>query len=82
MDFDIHSALPQWNDFEAAAREHDEDARALLNGYIRECLEAWAELDLHAEIARDVQVTGYQEDDAVELVRRIRAERRGQGAVS
>lgn len=82
MQHDLRLDLPQWAEFEAVAREQGENAVNLLEEYIRDYLEASKELKLHQEIAKDVQATGYDEADAVELVRRMREERRTRGAAA
>ena len=64
-----------WEQFEQAARAHGEDPVALVHGYLRECVEIWEHTDLDEEIRRDVQRSGYREDDAVEIVRQYRREK-------
>ena len=52
----------------------------LLNEWMREQLEIWEDEKLDQEIKRDVQRSGYTEDDAVELVRQYRREKKQQTA--
>lgn len=67
---------PVWKQFEEKARQQGEDPVALVTNYMNECLEIWEDEALDEEISRDVQKSDYTEDDAVEIVRQYREEKR------
>jgi hypothetical protein len=69
---------PVWKNFEEEARRQGEDPVDLITKYMNECLEVWEDEALDEEISRDVQQSGYTEDDAVEIVRRYRQEKKNQ----
>jgi hypothetical protein len=74
-----HTQIPdlaRWEQFQQAARERKQNPVTLLEDYIQECLETWADQRLDLEIQQDLQRSGHQEDEAVELVRNYRLERR------
>ncbi|MDQ3131612.1 MAG: hypothetical protein M3Q99_12735 [Acidobacteriota bacterium] len=52
----------------------------LLSDYMKECLEIWEHERLDDEISKEAQKSGYTEDDAVELVRQYRREKRENAA--
>ena len=62
-----------WNEFEQAAKKRHKNPVRLLTDYMRECLEIWEDQKLDEEIRRDVQCSGYREEDAVAIVRRHRS---------
>ena len=82
MKKDSLSALPLWDQFQKAARQRRRNPERLLTGYMRERLEIWEDRQLDEEIRRDAQRSGYREDDAVDLVRQHRREKRERRAVS
>lgn len=65
-----------WKQFEDEARKRRRDPVKLVSGYIKECLEIWEDEKLDQEISRQVQRSGYTEDDAVDLVRKYRLEKK------
>ncbi len=67
---------PVWKQFEEEARRQGENPVDLVTKYMNECLEVWEDEALDEEISRDVQESGYTEDDAVEIVRQYRQEKR------
>lgn len=69
---------PVWKHFEEAARRQGADPVDLITKYMNECLEVWEDEALDEEISRDVQQSGYAEDDAVGIVRRYRREKSNQ----
>jgi hypothetical protein len=69
------SGSPVWREFQAAARKRRRNPVRLLTDYMRECLEAWEDQKLDEEIRRDAQQSGYSEEDAVDIVRRLRSEK-------
>ena len=82
MDKDSFSALPLWDRFQKAARERWRSPVRLLTEYMRERLESWEDQQLDEEMRRDAQRNGYREEDAVEIVRRYRREKRERRAAS
>ncbi len=79
---DSLSELPLWDQFQKAARERGRSPVRLLTEYMRERLESWEDQQLDEEIRRDAQRGGYREEDAVEIVRRYRQEKRERRAAS
>ncbi len=73
---------PLWEQFQSEAIKRQRDPVELLMAYIRQCLEIWLDEELDAEISREAQLSGYTEDDAVELVRAYRREKKEQRAIS
>ena len=67
-----------WDKFQKAARKQRLNPAQLLTKYMREQLETWEDEELDEAMQRDVQRSGYTEEDAVELVRRHRLERKAQ----
>lgn len=82
MTKDPLSASPLWERFQKAARNKGRSPVRLLTNYMRECLEIWEDQHLDQEIRRDVQRSGYREEDAVEIVRHSRREKRARRAAS
>ena len=66
---------PLWKQFEEEARRQGADPVDLVTTYMNECLEVWEDEALDDEISRDVQKSGYEEGDAVKIVRRYRQEK-------
>lgn len=79
---DSLSGLPLWDRFQKAAREQGRSPLRLLTHYMREYLEVWEDQQLDQEIRRDVQRSGYPEEDAVDIVRRYRREKKERRAAS
>ncbi len=73
---------PIWEEFEKAARRHRLNPTQILTAYMRELLEIWEFKKLDKEIRRDVQRSGFTEEDAVELVRQYRLEKKQNRAAS
>ncbi|MCI0489301.1 MAG: hypothetical protein L0229_22135 [Blastocatellia bacterium] len=77
---------PLWEEFQKAARKRGRSPARLLADCMRECLEILEDQKLDEEIRRDARTTrkeslcGYREEDAVEIVRRHRREKKGQRA--
>lgn len=71
-----------WKEFESAAKQKRRNPLKLLADYMRESLEIWEHQKLDTEIQKDAGKSGYAEDDAVELVRQYRAEKKNNRAVS
>ena len=69
---------PVWKQFEEEARRQGENPVDLVTKYMNECIEVWEDEALDEEISRDVQQSGYREDDAVEIVRQYRQEKKNQ----
>ena len=65
-----------WKQFEDEARKRRRDPVKLVSSYIKECLESWEDERLDQEISRQVQCSGYTEDDVVEIVRQYRLEKK------
>jgi hypothetical protein len=82
MEKDTFSDSPLWKEFQKAAREKRRNPVRLLTEYMRECLETWEDQKLDEEIRRDVRRSGFREEDAVDIVRRHRLEKKGQRAAS
>jgi hypothetical protein len=82
MTKDSLSALPLWAQFQEVARKRGRSPVHLLTNYMRECLETWEDQQLDEEIRRDAQRSGYHEEDAVEIVRQYRREKRERRAAS
>ena len=65
-----------WKQFEEEARRKRRNPLKLVTEYMKEQLEIWEDEALDREISRDAQKSGYTEDDAVELVRQYRLEKK------
>ena len=65
-----------WEEFQREARKRRRNPVRLITELMREQLEIWEDEKLFREIRRDVQKSGYTEDDAVELVRQYRREKK------
>jgi hypothetical protein len=53
-----------------------------LTDYMRECLERWEDQQWDEKMRRDARRSGYREEDAVEIVRQYRREKRERRAAS
>lgn len=73
---------PLWEQFQKAARERRRNPVRLLMDYMRDCLEIWEDQKLDEEMRCDAQRSGYREEDAVEIVRQYRREKKEQRAPS
>jgi hypothetical protein len=71
---------PVWKQFETEAKKRRRNPVKLLSEYMKECLEIWEDEKLDEEIRKDAQKSGYTEDDAVELVRQYRREKKDRAA--
>ena len=71
-----------WKDFAAVAKAQRQNPLRLLADYMRESLEIWEHQKLDREIQNDVRKSGYTEDDAVEIVRKYRMEKKNNRAAS
>ncbi len=67
---------PVWKQFETEAKKRRRNPVKLLSDYMKECLEIWEHERLDDEISKEAQKSGYTEDDAVELVRQYRREKK------
>jgi hypothetical protein len=67
---------PVWKQFQVEARKRREDPEDLVTAWIRQCLEIWEDKSLDDEIGVEARQSGYQEDDAVDLIRQFRKESR------
>jgi len=67
---------PVWKEFETEAKKHRRNPVKLLSDYMKECLEIWEHERLDEEISKEAQKSGYTEDDAVELVKQYRREKK------
>jgi len=80
MDKNALSDSPVWKAFQKAARQRRRNPIHLLTEYMRECLETWEDQKLDEEIRREVRRSGFEEEDAVDIVRRHRLEKKGERA--
>ncbi len=71
---------PLWEQFEAAARRKRRSPVKLVTDYMKEQLEIWEDERLFEEMRHEAQKSGYTEDDAVEIVRQYRREKKARGA--
>ena len=67
-------------EFQKEAKKRRRNPGNLLTEWMREQLEIWEDEKLDQEIKRDVQRSGYTEEDVVELVRQYRREKKQQAA--
>ena len=67
---------PVWKQFETEAKKRRRNPVKLALDLLKEQIEIWEDEALDREISRDVQKSGYAEDDAVELVRQYRREKK------
>jgi hypothetical protein len=80
MEKNTLSDAPLWKEFQKAARAKRRNPVRLLTEYMRECIEIWEDQKLDEEIQRDARRSGFREEDAVEIVRAHRLEKKGQRA--
>lgn len=73
---------PVWNLFQEEARKRRHDPMALLIAYMNERLEIWEDEALDEEVNEQARQSGYEEDDAVMLVRKHRQEKKQSRASS
>ncbi len=71
---------PLWKQFETEAKKRRRNPVKLLSDYMKECLEIWEHERLDEEISKEAQKSGYMEDDAVELVKQYRREKKERAA--
>lgn len=67
-----------WEEFEKAARRHRRNPMEMLTDFMQERLETWELEKLFKELKRDARKSGYSEEDAVEIVRQYRLEKKQQ----
>jgi hypothetical protein len=67
---------PVWKQFETEAKKRRRNPVKLALDLIKEQIEIWEDETLDREISHDAQKSGYTEDDAVELVRQYRREKK------
>ena len=67
---------PVWKQFETEAKKRRRNPVKLVLDLLKEQIEIWEDEALDREISRDAQKSGYTEDDAVELVRQYRLEKK------
>ena len=67
---------PVWKEFETEAKKRRRNPVKLMLDLLKEQMEIWEDESLDREISRDAQKSGYTEDDAVELVRQYRLEKK------
>ena len=67
---------PVWKEFETEAKKRRRNPVKLMLDLLKEQIEIWEDEALDREISRDAQKSGYTEDDAVELVRQYRLEKK------
>lgn len=67
-----------WEEFQRQAKRRRRNPVKLITELMREQLEIWEDEKLFREMRRDARKSGYTEDDAVELVRQYRREKRQQ----
>lgn len=79
MTIETLTKLPVWERFEAAARRQRRRPMKLLAEVLQERLEIWEDEALDEAIKKDAQKSGYTEDDAVEIVRQYRREKKLRG---
>jgi hypothetical protein len=67
---------PVWKQFETEAKKRRRNPVKLLLDLIKEQVEIWEHEKLDDEISIDAQKSGYTEDDAVNLVKQYRLEKK------
>jgi hypothetical protein len=67
---------PVWKQFETEAKKRRRNPVKLLLDLMKEQVEIWEHEKLDDEISKEAQKSGYTEDNAVELVRQYRREKR------
>ena len=71
---------PVWKQFETEAKKRRRNPVKLVLDYAKEQIEICEHEKLDEEIRKDAQKSGYTEDDAVELVRQYRREKKERAA--
>jgi hypothetical protein len=71
---------PVWKQFETEAKKRRRNPVKLLSDYMKECIEIWEHERLDDEISHEAQKSSYTEDDAVELVKQYRREKKQRAA--
>lgn len=71
---------PVWKQFETEAKKRRRNPVKLALDLLEEQMEIWEDESLDREISREAQKSGYTEDDAVELVRQYRLEKKERAA--
>jgi hypothetical protein len=71
---------PVWKQFETEAKKRRRNPVRLALDLLKEQVEIWEDEKLDDEIRKDAQKSGYAEDDAVELVRQYRREKKERAA--
>ena len=71
---------PVWKQFETEAKKRRRNPVKLVLAFVKEQVEIWEDEKLDEEIRKDAQKSGYTEDDAVELVRQLRREKKERAA--
>ncbi len=82
MEAEIKLDAQLWEQFVQAARKRKRNPISLLTDYIREFLEIQEDRQLDEEIQAEAQSSGYREEDAVEIVRQYRREKKEGRATS
>ena len=82
MEAEIKLDAKLWEQFVQAARKNKRNPISLLTDYIREFLEIQEDRQLDEEIQVEAQSSSYDEEDAVEIVRQYRREKKEQRAAS
>ena len=82
MEAEIKLDAKLWEQFVQAARKNKRNPINLLTDYIREFLEIQEDRQLDEEIQVEAQSSSYDEEDAVEIVRQHRREKKEQRAAS
>lgn len=67
---------PVWKQFENEAKKRRRNPVKLVLDLLKEQIEIWEDERLDEEIRKDAQKSGYTEDDAVELIRQYRREKK------
>ncbi len=67
---------PVWKQFETEAKKRRRNPVKLVLDLIKEQVEIWEHEKLDDEIRLDAQKSGYTEDDAVNLVKKYRLEKK------
>ena len=67
---------PVWKQFETEAKKRRRNPVKLVLDLIKEQVEIWEHEKLDDEISKEAQKSGYTENDAVELVRQYRREKK------
>ena len=67
---------PVWKQFETEAKKRRRNPVKLVLDLLKEQIEIWEDEALDREISREAQKSGCAEEDAVELVRQYRREKK------